>query len=430
MNPTHLVLQISLVVALAPTVNSEESGAAATDNPDAVMAEADFATWKATGKEPEEFLKHAILGEREDLVERILAGDRLKETELKPPADATTLEVTIQAQEPVAVKVAEIDIDHPTVWRRITRNRFEIWTPKTGKLFDDHGKLLAGVKVHRGDGHGREWYGAFLPDGRWVTTDIEELDKELTMFSAKGKRQWSLKGNTLAPAADASTAESIPLIAWARSNQSGTSWIVSVGSEWGRGWVKVTPDGHWTKVVSPWTECLPQQLGPRGMYVEKSVQSDDGKLAITCNEAGHGMFVGMPTYVFPGDVGVVVPSGDRFGILPDAWAVFIQRCDSANVAAPREALQKERVWFFDAKGLYQHWIAGRAVGPSAESGGLWVRLIDDDCVRIDKGFKPAVRHRFVTKAKQPLVAIELHDDIGLGLFLADGKLALGTWRKK
>ena len=50
MNPTHLVLQISLVVALAPTVNGEESGAAATDNPDAVMAEADFATWKATGK--------------------------------------------------------------------------------------------------------------------------------------------------------------------------------------------------------------------------------------------------------------------------------------------------------------------------------------------------------------------------------------------
>lgn len=426
MNAIRVAFSINLALTMAVSAADEEAEPA---NPEPVVAEADFASWKATGKLPEEFVKHAIEDERVDLVERVLVGDRLRETELKPPADTRTLTVTIQALEPAAVAMTENQSEHSTVWRRITKNRFEIWTPKTGKLFDQHGKQVAEAKVRRSDGHGREWYGAFLPDGRWVTTDIDDLDKQLTMFSAKGKRQWSVKGANLIPDGEAKTPESIPLIGWARSDQTGAAWIVSVGSDRGRGWVKVTPDGKWTKVDSPWRECLPQQLGPRGMYVEKSVQSDDGKLAITRNEAGHGMFVGMPTYVFPGDVGVVVPSGERFGILPDAWAAFIEKNDYLDETAPREERLKERVWFFDTKGLYQSWIAGRTICTSAKSGGLWVRLVDDDCVKVDKGFKPTGRLRFVTKEKKPLIPVELHDDIGLGLFLSGGKLALGTWRE-
>jgi len=366
-----------------------------------------------------------------DLVERILGGDKLAETEIKASGTTTKVEVSIQAREPVSQKMKEDDNGYPTIWRRITRNRFEIWTPKVGKLFDDHGRQVAEATVHRGDGHGREWYGAFLPDGRWITTDIEDYDRELTMFSAKGKRQWTIKGSVLIPAEEGSAAT--PLIAWARSNQTGDAWIVSVGSEKGRGQVKVTPDGHATRIESPWKECLPQQLGPRRMYTGnstgKTTQSDDGALSIVRHEAGHGMYVGMPNYEFPNEVSVRVPDGGKFGILPCAWAVFVQKCNEYSLEASEELRAMERVWFFDSKGVYQHWINGRTLGTSELTGGLWIRMANEDCVRVDKGFKPESRQRFITK-KKALIPIELHDDIGLGLFLQDEKLVLGTWKVK
>jgi hypothetical protein len=53
------------------------------------------------------------------------------------------------------------------VIRRITPDRFEMWLPHRGLLFDGTGKTIATALPPRHDGHGREWYGAFLPDGRW-----------------------------------------------------------------------------------------------------------------------------------------------------------------------------------------------------------------------------------------------------------------------
>lgn len=413
-------MTIGVVLATCATAEDEETDSAA-------LALAEFGQWKSTGKQPEGFLEHAILGERPDLVERILGADKLAETELKATAGTRTLEVTIQSRNPASTKLSEQDSGHPTVWRRITRNRFEIWTPKVGKLFDDHGRQVAEATVHRSDGHGREWYGAFLPDGRWVTTDIGDYDRELTMFSAKGRHQWTIKGSTLIPADEG--ADSTPLIAWARSNQRGDAWIVSVGSEEGRGQVMVGPDGHATRIKSPWTECLPQQLGPRGMFTGKTVQSDDGSLTLVRHEAGHGMYVGWPTYEFPGGVSVLVPEGEKFGILPGAWAVFVQKCNEYSFESTEEQRATERTWFFDSKGTYQHWINGRTLGTSSATGGLWIRMANEDCVRVDKDFKLESRQRFITD-KKSLIPIELHDDIGLGLFLLDEKLVLGTWKTK
>ena len=86
-------------------------------------------------------------------------------------------------------------------------------------------------------------------------------------------------------------------------------------------------------------------------------------------------------------------------------------------------------WFFDSKGNYQQWINGRTLGTSAMKGGLWIRMANEDCVRVDKGSKPESRQSFITKTKA-FIPIELHDDVGLGLFLLVGKLALGTWKAK
>jgi hypothetical protein len=162
------------------------------------------------------------------------------------------------------------------------------------------------------------------------------------------------------------------------------------------------------------------------MNTGKSTLSDEGAIALVRHEAGHGMYVGMPNYEFPCWVTVRVPEGAKLCVLPAAWAVFVQKCYGYSLEDSEESRAKKRVWFFDTKGGYQHWINGRTLGTSEATGGLWIRLASGDCVRVDKGFKADSRQRFTTK-KKAIIPIELHDDIGLGLFLLDEKLVFGTW---
>ncbi len=396
-------------------------------------AEEDFKTWKTTAKVPEGFEDHAVRGARVDLVQRMFSGDRLDETEIKSDLPATTCEVTVRDTAPLDSAIKEGD-SYRTVWRRITKDRFEMWTPKSGKLYDAKGKQIAEAKVRRGDGWGREWYGSFLPDGRWITTDIDERDDTVTAFSTKGKRQWSVKGATLIPKGkDPDAMDSLPLIGWARSDKEGNAWIVSVGSEWGRGFVKLTPDGKWTKIDDPWKECFPQQLRSRGMYLDRSTRSDNGSLQVKRTEAGHGMHVGWPHYHFP-EADLLIPNGEGFGILPESWSVFVESdcgpiSSEIDVSAEdrKEQRKDERVWFFDGKGAYQHWIKGHSVGASLPTGGLWIYQLDDRCALVGKDHSIKSRRIFTSPEKKSLVPVELHDDIGLGVFLSDGKLVLGTW---
>ena len=51
----------------------------------------------------------------------------------------------------------------------------------------------------RRTGRGREWYGAFLPDGRWVTTDLDDTDGRLSFFSPKGTLERVVTSAELAP---------------------------------------------------------------------------------------------------------------------------------------------------------------------------------------------------------------------------------------
>lgn len=395
---------------------------------EAKAAEEGFATWKSTGKVPEDFEDHALRGERADLVERQFSGDKLAETEIRVALAATPCEVEVCDSVSMQSEI-KAGPSCDTVWRRITKDRFEIWTPKEGKLYDATGKKLAEAEVRRGDGWGREWYGAFLPDGRWITTDIDERDDTVTAFSARGKRLWAVKGAKLVPHYDKIEEyhSSLPLIAWARSDKNGKGWIVSVGSELGRGIVKLTPDGKWTKAENPWKECFPQQLRARGMYNSRSTRGDDGVLEVTRHEDGHGIRVGWPIYQFPATAAVMIHNGSGFGVLADSRTVFIEAgCEAINSIA--EERKDEKLWLFDGKGIYQHWMAGRTVGASLVSGGLWVRLADDSAVLLDNACEVKSHRSFSTKDKKTLIPVELHDDIGLGLFLAGEELVLGRWK--
>jgi len=83
------------------------------------------------------------------------------------------------------------------VFRRVANHRLEVWIPNEGWLFGAKGELLTHVTVPRKDGAGREWYGAFLPDGTWVTTDLWEHDKELNCFDAHGKMEMDAEGRQI-----------------------------------------------------------------------------------------------------------------------------------------------------------------------------------------------------------------------------------------
>ncbi|PYI75033.1 MAG: hypothetical protein DMF04_11345, partial [Verrucomicrobia bacterium] len=83
--------------------------------------------------------------------------------------------------------IIEADGEHDWVIRRATSNRVEIWLPRHGWLFDSKGNIVNQARPPRRDGVGRDWYGAFLPDGRWVTTDLWGYDKVLTFFSRDGR---------------------------------------------------------------------------------------------------------------------------------------------------------------------------------------------------------------------------------------------------
>lgn len=414
----------------APEVSQEDWEAAHKK-----AAEEKFAAWKAaTGDERRklapEVIEHAVPADRQDLVERLLTDDRLEETKIAFDTSPTERLVTLHDLTSLKQTTNSSGWEVKPVWRRMTADRLEVWTPQEGKLFDASGKLLCTARVKRGDGWGREWYGAFLPDGQWVTTDLDELDKTLTFFSKEGKKLRSIKGNVLVPQKTGGEDDmpSIPLIAWARSNREGNAWIVWVGSEFGRGTVRVTPDGRFQVVESPWKECLPQQLGPRGMYTSKIVMSDDGKIRMTRSEPGHGMFVGWPTFAFPGsapDDRIIVPNGYYFGILPDNRTFYVEGDDNTY----GETHPASKLWFFDRTGKVTHWMSGSHVGTDLKTGELIVALSDDTTVRISADFTLGDAHSYRAQEGQ-LTPVELHEDLGLGFFYIGEKLALGTWEKQ
>ena len=57
-------------------------------------------------------------------------------------------------------------------------------------------------------------------------------------------------------------------------------------------------------------------------------------------------------------------------------------------------------------------------------------LPDNSCARVDKDLVIDAHLTFQTEDKKLLVPVELHEDIGLGLFLKDNQLAVGTWNPK
>lgn len=411
----------------------------------------------------EELLGAAIRAERPNVVEEIAAGGQLARKEIRLPRRARAVPLReLRKFEGIGASLGQedgyyepdySDIKKTKGWlvRRITRDAWEVWTPTHGWLFDGAGRVLNEAHPQRGDGTGREWFGAFLPDGRWVTTDLEEMDCALTFYSREGERVRQMTSAELAPPGPYHLQRS--LLGWARSDKDGVAWIVNVGSEGGYATVRVGPEGP-ARVLSGierWQLCYPRALGPRGWYITMRVPDGAGQVLLTREEAGHGVNVGFPTYNLDeaasfsvdddlstkpsGEGRVTLPAGNRvFGFWPGGRDLFIgseaedETPRRRSTIVPNEIPVVDKTWFFDRQWTLQGWTRARRLADAADGRSLLLRTGDDArIVTLGPDRHVVEVRRFTWPDGKTADAVTLFDDLRLGLFVRRGELVLAGW---
>ena len=440
-----------------------------------------FVQWRRT-RDPRararlggELIRAAIqVGERR-YVEEVAADGKLSAKELRFPRRPRTVPLrelrtfdgieTSPSQED-GYHVIDDGPDPSTAkgWlvRRITHDAWEVWTPTHGWLFDAKGQVLNEARPIRGDGTGREWYGAFLPDGRWVTTDLQEHDDRLTFFSRDGQRLRQLTSAELAPykSEDGSEDTSLCLLGWARSDKDGSAWVVNVGDNQGYATVRVGPEGPARVLggIERWGLCRPRALGPRGWYISLDVPDDAGQTMLNRRVPGHGMGLGypeyrlseakafslqeVPDYEFDEDPasdepvdGVVLPDGnDVFGFWPGGQDLFICTEKEFGIGGPKlkggaeEYPDVDKTWFFDRRWRLQGWTRARRLADAADGRSMLLRTDGDGrIVTLGPDQRASEVRRFVWPDGKTADAVTLFDDLRLGLFVRRSRLVLAGW---
>ena len=465
-----LLLAVALLAAFRPVL--------AQDDWDKELAarrrgcDALFAAWRRA-RLPQvrarlngELVRAAIRAERPGYVEEVAADGRLTSKELRLPRRARVVPLRELRTFDINTLSNEEDGYAPSVtsnagWlvRRITRDAWEVWTPTHGWLFDGTGRMLNEARPARADpdATGREWFGAFLPDGRWVTTDLEEMDRTLTFYSRDGQRTRQMAVTDLAPRDPKEPCDQ--LLGWARSDRDGAAWIVNVGSEEGYATVRVEPEGPARVLdgIERWQLCHPRALGPRGWYISMDVPDDAGQTVLNRRSPGHGPYVGFASYSlepagafslrdFPeyktGEENravdapvdhVTLPDGnDLFGFWPGGENLFIGTETMDETRRPRkntgELPMMNKTWFFDRQWKLQGWTRARRLADAADGRSLLLRTDSDSrIVTLGPDRHVVEVRRFAWPGGETADTVTLFDDLRLGLFVRHGKLVLAGW---
>jgi hypothetical protein len=429
------------------------------------QAEAEWRAAKSPGEGSQEgdaLVTAGIHADRPDLVDEVLAGGDPLKRRLPVPNGGRRVPLRIVHEfKGVHARLSDEMFasirwqNGPASWltRRITKDAIEVWTPKHGWLFDRRGQLRNEARPARRAGWGREWYGAFLPDGRWITTDVDEMDGTLRFFSALGKESRALTCEELAPRPDNGGSK---LIGWARSDREGKGWVVNVGSEGGWATVWVGREGS-ARVLKPgerWALCYPRALGPRGTWLGMSVPDDAGQTRLGRGEDGHGAGVGFPVY----DVDeamekrIRVANGDAvFGFWPGRTNFFIgaERYEDSMFETQKSDLHEaggwrtrkladdalgdptrivDKTWFFDANEKLMGWVRGRRIGDAADGRSMLFRnTFDGRIITMGPDLQVKAIRRFVWSNNTTADAIVLWDDLHLGIFIHYHRLILAKW---
>lgn len=364
-----------------------------------------------------------------DLVIEVATNGEYAQKEIKVPEAAQA----VPLQEVRTLEAESSDANIAWVVRRMTENRAEVWLPHHGWLFDDKGKLIAEAKPPRRDGSGRQWYGAFLPDGRWVTTDLFAEDKTLTFFTSSGKWLKEIAADKLVPAKPDNDRWSPGTISWCRCTKRGDAFVLRVGQNGGRGdaWVNWSGQHHELSAKeSPWQLCYPRDLEPKGTYTYLSVPDDRGRITMTREEPGHGPEVGFPVYE-AGKVRVRVPEGQTFGFWPQSDNVYVvvehQNTTSDEAGGLHTAPTTYQTWFYNADGTFAGWIAARRIADSASRDGMLFLDADQRLITLGGDYHVIEARQFRSTQNETGELVKLFPDLRLGFFQRDNQLILASW---
>lgn len=330
------------------------------------------------------------------------------------------------------IQTLEADPNRHWVIRRATSKRIEVWLPRHGWLLDAKGKLINEARPPRRDGDGRDWFGAFLADGRWVTTDLWGEDKVLSFFSRGGKWLKEISGETLVPTKGGDDWGS-STIGWCRCIRTGDAFVASVGQGPGRGVARLNWKGEHHVLHNrddPWKLCYSRDLEPKGMYTFLSIPDDSRKITMTRQEDGHGPLVGFPMYETD-RVHSRIPDGEEFGFWPASHNVYIVTQTTAwepeTAEHSYEGPTIAQTWFYNADGTFAGWINARRIADAAAGGAMLV--VDDQqrTVTVTKTYDVSAVEQFAWSDGVIAEVNRLFPDLHLGAFVRDGNLVIAHW---
>ena len=332
-----------------------------------------------------------------EIVEELVGGRPLEQTRLVFPAKEKSLPLT-------ALKEWDFILSGfyqlpDEVIRRIGPKNFELWTPKQGWLFDEKGSTLAEAKVPRRDGTGREWHGAFLPDGQWITTDLWAQDDRIYIFSPGNKllRAFPTKKYTGKAAHDWDG----HAVAWARADKTGKQWVAQIGLDGGWCGLLISPwdwqsrlsaalakmhlpsPSSWVlarKVDDPKTFVNQRTLGSRGSSVNLTASSEEGKSSLEYCGHMHGSETELPTYSMRGGGAGwphVIPEvykgkytgRGNFGFFPNSQVAWVG--GNKDPIRPNQQKGGFRTWIIAPDGKALGWLPAERVGDDPDGKRMW-----------------------------------------------------------
>lgn len=340
----------------------------------------------------------------------------------------------------------EFSPNHPVFRiRRINADTLELWTTSTGWLMNRSGKILATARVPRKDGLGRDWFGAFLPDGSWVTTDIWETDKELHVFTRLGT--WYR---------DVSTLE-IHTLGKEKGREGHIDFAMADNK--GKGWVLVADGYYWIGLDGPARRLTPHEahalLDPRqfppvaGLGVWGMPNDDWSRFASVFGpwKKSYTAFWQLRSFTLSASDDLVVDlwgaaeeadslARRRFtqpiyalgevGFWPRSNSMYVQDiCSDPWVRTPAG-----NAWFYGDNGEVMGWLdKGVRVGDAADSKAMLFAQPDMGVLTVGADSKLLRRRWFAWRDSKPAEPAALFDDLNLGFFYHDEQLALACWKK-
>ncbi len=376
-----------------------------------------------------ELFQHLVYTEeRSGDIEDIQAGGDAASKRIALPQQARTVMLEPLLTFP-SLKAADIqNIDEPSVVRRINKDHFELWIARHGWLFSADGTVLnEAVPPRKGTvSHWwrRGWFGAFLPDGRWITTEIEEFDRTLTCFNRAGKYLWERKADALITSDKSTWGGDAGLISWARPDAEGKGWVVHV-SHGGEIWIGPNGKSRVLKEGEAWQLTWPRQLGVR----QRAVPDDHVQTRLVCEQAGHGKWVPFPFFkVEP--MGLGTPEADfnsgpgkiihnavntDFGFWPGSSNTYIND-------------NSQQSWFFDQQWNCLGIVNGQRIADAADGKGM-LFLAGDTVATLDSDIQPVEARKFADAKGGPATIVSLYDDTNCGLFIINDEVAYCRWVK-